>query len=564
MIDLVNLMSLDLSKNELESLPPNIASLPALRTLNLSENKLTSIDFTLNKEELCSKQSDSFFAPSIERASEPFPKLQTLDLSHNLITAEEISCDNLPKNVESIDLSFNKLGHTQQLVNALSRLPRLIKLDMSRNELGVDPFAILTQSSEPSFPKLLELKLLYCKLPTETIRKAFPDRNISFDVVQKSKSESSNILEVILNPPVIKEAWELEAERRLRPSLSQSNLRAAEEDAPPLPPREVNKEAWEIEAEQGVLTEGAKRRLRASKQPEDTRPVSKSEIRAKPVEKEQWEIDAEHGLLTEGAKRRARAMAVAKQNCEASPGTEGKDSPTSAASSHSIASYYNEAKHMLTLPSALPRPKAHGRAMSLAARLSVQEQTNPLLPDATLPLAKIVYQSFAGSLRVLTLSNRRVNPCFDLPVMVGQTRNSPLPMLDELYLISCGLAETISVTREGSGTGSEPLLVLISTLFPSLSVLDISHNTLTSLRGIETLIVPDWDKRRKGLKVFKAQGNRINTLDEIGTVCDGFKNDAKIDGWRLEEIDIRDNDIQKLPPAIGLLPLDVLLVDGNT
>lgn len=81
---------------------------------------------------------------------------------------------------------------------------------------------------------------------------------------------------------------------------------------------------------------------------------------------------------------------------------------------------------------------------------------------------------------------------------------------------------------------------------------------------MEMLSTPDWDKRRKGIKVFKAQGNRINDLSSLVTVCEGFKNDAKIDGWRLDEIDLRDNEIQKLSPEIGLLPLDVLLVEGNT
>lgn len=178
-----------------------------------------------------------------------------------------------------------------------------------------------------------------------------------------------------------------------------------------------------------------------------------------------------------------------------------------------------------------------------------------------MPLAMIATQSFAHTLRVLTLSNRRVNTVFDLPSTYQST--SPLPVLDELNLVSCGLSNTVPISVEGTPGQSTALLPLISDLFPALSTLDLSQNALSNIDSIHTLLMPDWDKRRKGLKVFKAQGNSIENLDGIIAVCGGWKNDGKVDGWRLEEMDLRDNAIQKLPAELGLLPLDVLLVEGN-
>lgn len=587
LIDLVNLLYLDLSRNELTSLPPNLATLPNLRTLNLSQNQLTSLDLTISDNGK-SYDSGSFFAPTVVRATEPLPKLQSLDLSRNAIVAKNIVFQQLPQSLEAIDLSFNQLGQAQHLIVALSKLPRLLTLDLGKSDMAEDPLSLLAQSNENKFAKLRSLKLLGSSISEEAVRQALPSRSIIFDVIRTNRPKGSDELEVILNPPVIKEAWELEAEKRLRPSASRANLRAAEEQAsttfglPPASTRPVVKEDWEIEAEQGLISEGAKRRMRAAKQAERVESAAaattarNSKPLAKPVEKEQWEIDAEQGLLTEGAKRRARAMAAqahskpTEELDAAGVGTKAVSSrqvmpmkTSSPPPSHSVASYYNESKQTLQLPAAIPRPKTHARAISLAPKLTASDDPNPLLPDATLPLSKIVSEAFASNLRVLTLSNRRVNQCFELPSLGNYQSDALLPSLDELNLDSCGLTDNVAIKEDDATPRSQPLLTLVANLFPSLSVLNISQNSITNLNGVANLFIPDWDMRRKGLKVFKAQGNRISDLDGLSRVCDGWKNEAKVDGWRLEEMDLRDNEIPKLPAELGLLPLDVLLVEGN-
>jgi len=53
-------------------------------------------------------------------------------------------------------------------------------------------------------------------------------------------------------------------------------------------------------------------------------------------------------------------------------------------------------------------------------------------------------------------------------------------------------------------------------------------------------------------------------LDGFAAIAQMFKGNRLNSEWKLEELDLRDNEIGRLPPEMGLLPLDVLLVDGNT
>lgn len=88
---------------------------------------------------------------------------------------------------------------------------------------------------------------------------------------------------------------------------------------------------------------------------------------------------------------------------------------------------------------------------------------------------------------------------------------------------------------------------------PILSALILSSSASDSADGRE----------RKGLRQLHIRGNRIADLDGFRDIGMLFKGNRSVSGWGLEELDLRDNEIGKLPAEVGLLPLDVLLVDGN-
>jgi Leucine-rich repeat (LRR) protein len=97
--------------------------------------------------------------------------------------------------------------------------------------------------------------------------------------------------------------------------------------------------------------------------------------------------------------------------------------------------------------------------------------------------------------------------------------------------------------------------------------LDLSYNALTSASlqqdVLSSLILADDSKPRKGLRHLRLRGNRIDELDAFQGIADLFKGNRSVPDWKLEELDLRDNEISKLPAELGLLPLDVFLVDGN-
>lgn len=621
------LASLDLSHNELSSLPVNLFALPNLNTLNLSHNALTSLPFNApflssNSNSLARTNDPrgEWFCQNITRATVPLPRLVALNVSNNQLTAESIRHEKgcLPAALVKLDLSGNPLGRSVSLLRALSKLSGLVELRAEKASIGEDSFPVdllVSQGSSPSqgmpFPSLKVLDLGETPISRPVVEAAFLPtvikQELDFEVTAQEPKEGT--LRVILGKKVVKEPWEIEAERRTARGRGVRHAPAPSVGdpfgGPPL------KEAWEIEAEQGLLTEGAKRRARAAalaasklspapvsaaaKTPANT---ASPKTPVKVVEKEPWEIEAEQGLLTAGGKRRARAAAAAAAlsvSTTLSPATgpssatsAASGSPTRAASSVlSQSQYYTAESQTLTLPPSLPPSKAqHARSFSLApaSMQAMKAKSDPglAIPTPTLPLVPILAQTFAHSLRTLILANRRMDPAFGLPLLDGAEGSGPfLPCLEELSLENCNLGNTVSVFRSANASGSdlnasrknEPLLPLLGQLFPSLRTLDLSYNVLKSdaldkdsLAGLILASDPDdsfGHVPRKGLRHLRLRGNRITELDGFQALADMFKGNRDIPTWKLEELDLRDNEIGKLPPEVGLLPLEVFLVDGN-
>lgn len=598
--DLSALTSLDLSHNGLTAVPLQLFALPNLATFNVSHNSLTALPFSapFSTNDVPSRErqirgTSSFFSPVVTHASTPLPKLAILDASHNKFTASSIDhapCS-LPKMLVKLDLSANPLGDCQSLIVALSGLEKLKEVRFETADIGDEslPSDLFSFLSISSFPNIRLVDFGQTRVTVDTVKSAFTPlgRELNFDFT--TEEPPAGVIRVLVGKKVIKEAWELEAERRAR--WRAMKPQPFEEDSVMAglgrsKPNQTAKEAWEIEAEQGLLTEGAKRRARAAAAAAEPATLSSppkvasapTPVVRKEVQKEAWEIEAEQGLLTEGGRRRARAAAAAAA-------TEGNNSgpllnrkASSLSASLTNPQYFSERTRTLTLPPSAPLSKGHARAFSHA--LSAQSlpgdqgRLDVTLPTATLPIGIISTQPFAQTLKILTLTNRRLDVSISLPL---ESETDLLPSLEELNLDGCGLRDNVPVSRQDLASSSgattpprstEPLLQILAKLFPNLQTLDLSDNALTSasltVDALSTLILASNDGgTKKGLKHLRIRGNRLAELDGIKGLADIFRGNEIVPEWKLEELDLRDNEIEKLPVELGLLPLEVFLVDGN-
>ncbi|KIP06262.1 hypothetical protein PHLGIDRAFT_107207 [Phlebiopsis gigantea 11061_1 CR5-6] len=611
--DLTSLTVLDISHNSLSSLPPNIFALPSLITLNLSHNNLTSLPFfvpfsdSVNPFGRTRDPRGEWFSETITRATTVLPKLVNLDVSHNKLTAASIDHENghLPAALTKLDLSSNPLGLSTSLIRSLSRITRLSELRCERADIGDDSFPVtLFGSGSNPFPSLSVFDLGETHVTRPAIEASFlpgtVSKTVDFDVT--TEEPRPGVLRIIVGKRVIKEAWEIEAERRTK-ARGRHLQQTSEELNSPLvgdtstdnSKKEAVRELWGIEAEQGLLTEGAKRRAKATAAASNATggtPTSQSKptrLTTDVVAKEQWELEAEQGLLTAGGRRRARAAAAtaaAQQSAPSktpNPPPESSPSPSPAPSTGSALAnpqYYVTATETLTLPPSVAVQKnQHFRSFSLAIKTSpLSSSASDLalaIPTPTLPLASIVSQPFSQTLKVLVLTNRKMDSSFNLPT---ESDGPFLPALEELVLEGCNLGNSVLVSRsaEPGGTdassarASEALLPLLARLFPSLRTLDLSYNALTSdalaRDALTALILASADglePHRPGLRVLRLRGNRLAGLDGFQELAGMFKGNRDVKEWKLEELDIRDNAIGRLPVEMGLLPMDVFLVDGN-
>ena len=581
--DLTALTVLDLSHNSLTALPDNLFALPELTTLNLSHNLLPGLPFNSpfassgGRSRPNQYTSDIFFTPAVARASTSLPRLVVLDVSYNQISAIAID-ETIPVSLTKIDLSGNPLGPSQSLLRSLASLKRLKELKLEKAEIGNDSFPPTLFSDAP-FPNLRLLDVSETQVTLEPIKGALKllKQELNFDFTAEDPPDG--VARVLVGKRIIKESWELELERRAK--AREMNTTTFNDDwTAPAPPQHSNDQVSAFNPTPISKT--------------TTEPVAKpvvTTIKAqnKPsteVVKEAWEIEAEQGLLTEGGRRRARAAAAAVQSHNSAniglgrPSTTNSPSPPplSPGSGLNNPQYFTSSTQTLRLPPSAPVTKSagHSRAFSLAAPTSSALSSGDFrtgdisVAAPTLPLSVISTQPFAQTLRVLILANRRMDRSFALPSSPGSISGF-LPCLEELDLEGCNLTDLVTVYPDStSGRTSPPrstelVLPTLAKLFPTLQTLNLSYNALTNAsltpEALSTLILTS--PYRKGLRHLRLRGNKFSELDGFLNLAEAFKGNRNVPEWKLEEVDLRDNEIGKLPPELGLLPLDVFLVDGN-
>jgi len=477
------------------------------------------------------RSSDFYSAPEIVRATRPLPRLTSLDASHNKIVASAIHGDGIPQDLKTFNLTYNPLGNVAELLTSLSAVTQLVELRMSKCDIDDTSFPTSLLSSSANarpFPKLAVLDLEETRATRESVSAAFSAvaQTIDFEAsINDPRTVPAGTLAVAVGKRIVREAWEIEADRhaqRLLEKRSGANLRAASSAsaaAPPPPPPPPQ-----------------------------------------PVVKEQWEIDAEQGLLSEGAQRRARAEAA--QRAADDVAVEGLATSATEAPK-ALDRYWDARSFTLTLP------PSTGRSVRPGASASSKEP----LPRPTLPLTLIAPHSFADTLRVLDLRGRRAVPAFVLPA--GDGRGPLLPCLETLNLEGCALSDAVL----GAEVAEGGTLRVLARLFPSLRNLELAYNDLTGAalarEVLEQLLfageVNGDGVRRAGLRRLCLCGNKIGELEGLRelarAVFGAAEGEADADErrkrWTLEELDVRENSITALAGELGLLPLDIFLVDGN-
>ncbi|KAK6749396.1 hypothetical protein RB195_001792 [Necator americanus] len=132
---LSNLIHLDLSNNSINFLANTLISLTKLNVLTMDHNKLTNVDFRRLPEELSDLSLRHNFITTLHYAPPSVRNLRRIDLSGNMLEfiSGSGSVNMLPAGLKQADLSNNRISFVQD--GALSLMEKLALLDLKGNQL---------------------------------------------------------------------------------------------------------------------------------------------------------------------------------------------------------------------------------------------------------------------------------------------------------------------------------------------------------------------------------------------------------------------------------------------
>ncbi|GAA6016748.1 hypothetical protein JCM10207_003239 [Rhodosporidiobolus poonsookiae] len=217
----------------------------------------------------------------------------------------------------------------------------------------------------------------------------------------------------------------------------------------------------------------------------------------------------------------------------------------------------------LSLPArglaALPVPSdGFAPPASLGQPSNVDLSRNALV---ALPLRALESWGWADALRVLSLARNRIAA---VEVLGGDS--VVFPHVEALDLAHNFLPSTLNLAD--SHSTPTPLLAALAAAFPALSTLNLQHNRLTSLSGLGALVLPSSSSGAgMGLRRVSLSENKIADVMGLCEVAERYEanREGERGRWRCEEVDLSMNEINKLPPTLGLLPPSLVLpLTGNT
>ena len=540
-------------------------------------------------QRLRQRKGNDFFSPEIRRAEKPLPSLRVLEASFNSLTAVGIS-HMMPPSLVKFDLSSNPLGpDASSLILRCSRLSNLKEFILNQTDIDDDVFPedLFSKVPEPRpYPRLQSLDLSETKVTEMTIRSTFAPTSkvLDFEITDSAQELPEGTVKVAVGKRIVREAWELDVERRVerrrgRTAPSDADFAECAKDVDEAPKSGAISE--EPREHDPPLTEGQRRLAQActTGHAEEFRgaarppPVVDDPPRKPGLVKESWEVQADEGL-TAGAQRFRRAKLASQPTQASVEGSEksmislenldASQPPYSLASSK----YYLADEHTLTLPpSSVPKKSfMHARSFSVTHSVTPGSPSDLAVPTPTLPLSYILdHSSLSVTLRVLKLDKRRLDQSFSLPPLASFPEEGFLPKLEELSFESCGLNDTVSYFErdDPSKRKSESTLLLLAKLFPSVLTLNLTHNNITSHGLTASHLSELLLHKATPLKQLELSSNKITDLEGFVGLAGMFKGNREVQRWKMETLDLRDNEIGKLPAELGLLPLDVFLVEGN-
>lgn len=187
---------------------------------------------------------------------------------------------------------------------------------------------------------------------------------------------------------------------------------------------------------------------------------------------------------------------------------------------------------------------AHSQTFALSATAKTPLAS---LPNGAFSLSTLAEMPFAPTLRAIQLSGRQIRSFVDVPPPAnadadanGAGARPAFPALFEL-----------SITQ--SPIHLSPLAPSLATLFPGLRTLDVSESSVSDglfahAHVVRALLVD------VGVSVVRARESGVRSLEGLEVVAREIK-DGQVGNWRCEEIDVRDNLIDRVrPPSPGLHP----------
>lgn len=587
------LINLDLSECSLTdaALPPDVLGrLRNLVELDLSRNDLSDDLFsTFLHPPPSSKTSDSPL----------FPSLRTLDISLNAI-------DTLASLESFLSLRVRRpityVGISKPIQNLI--------YSEERQQRGGRRIGVPEGTEKGREGVEVEVRVRECMLRGEQARRraGFPESESSRErekgkaVEQDAAVGASGSIAVPNSakrgpPPSLAAPLP----RPSSPPVSHSPTSSAFAPSPSTPSRSparkpVVLEDWELEAAAGLSTPAGRRRaaaqqareradrvLREKEEQEERREREEREAREEMksrmarVKFEEAEREEEKAELSPVGTRRTESTSPPPSYSPRIPSSLPPSPPTSLSPARPLAptilqeassedpaillissaltpiSSSSAGRLSLSLPSehlaAIPLP-AFGCAPSALAKPSTADLNRNQL--AAFPLRAVEYYGWGETLRFLNLSRNRI---VALELLEGAAA-ALLPLLESLDLSHNHLPSSVASPSSTSIDAQVPLLSALANLAPALVTLNLQHNRLTTLSGISPLLFPP-ETGAKGVKFLNLSENKIADIEELGVVAKEVRyakgGAEEKSRWRLQELDLSSNEINKVRSYLPLL-----------